>query len=340
MSMARCFVASALLLAAAASAQELQFADLGDFRLESGETIRNCRIGYRTFGQLNGDKSNAVLFPTWFTGTSQELAGFVGPGNLVDSSKYFVIVVDALGNGVSSSPSNSAAQPRMRFPRFTIRDMVSAQHRLLTQALGISRLHAVLGISMGGMQTFQWIVSYPDFMERAIPIVGTPRLTSYDLLLWEAELHAIQADASWKNGEYSSPPVAGMRTVADIQALNLTTPQYRVAQTSPAEFAQFLSQTEQETIRSFDANNWVRQLQAMLSHDVAAGGALEQAAAKVRARLLVVVGLQDHMVNPQPALAFAGLVKAETLELGSDCGHLSPDCEKDKAIPAVDRFLR
>src|SRR5579872_2704747 len=125
----RLFLA-ACLLAAPVFAQELKFAQLGEFRLESGETIRGCRLGYRTFGTLNAQKSNAVLFPTWFTGTTKELVGLIGPGKLVDPTNYFVITVDALGDGVSTSPSNSREQPHMKFPDLTIRDMVNSQHRL------------------------------------------------------------------------------------------------------------------------------------------------------------------------------------------------------------------
>jgi hypothetical protein len=109
-------VLTACLLAAPSFAQELRFAELGDFRLVSGEVIHDCRLGYRTFGKLNAEKSNAVLFPTWFTGTTENLVGLIGPGKLVDPDEYFVILADALGNGVSSSPSNSKQQPRMRFP--------------------------------------------------------------------------------------------------------------------------------------------------------------------------------------------------------------------------------
>jgi homoserine O-acetyltransferase len=194
---------------------------------------------------------------------------------------------------------------------------------------------------MGGMQTFQWMVSYPGFMDRAIPIVGTPKLTAYDLLLWEAELHAIKADRDWNNGEYKSVPEAGMRTVADIHALALETPGYRVHHTPPGEFQKFLNTTEQNTMRGFDSNNWVRQLEAMLGHDVSKSfaGDMQRAVAAVKARVLVIVGLQDHMVNPQPALAFARLLQAQTLELDSDCGHLITNCENQKIAAAVARFL-
>ncbi|MEK7753536.1 MAG: alpha/beta fold hydrolase, partial [Acidobacteriota bacterium] len=141
---------------------EQKFFAIGEFQLESGAAIRECRIGYRTYGALNADKSNAVLFPAWFTGTSKVPEQYfgTGPAKMIDTSKYFVVAVDALANGVSSSPSNSASQPRLAFPKITIRDMVNSQRRLITEVFGIKQLHAVVGISMGGMQAFQWAVSY------------------------------------------------------------------------------------------------------------------------------------------------------------------------------------
>jgi len=332
---------SAWLLTLPMSAQELKFADVGDFRLESGAVIRDCRIGYRTFGKLNAEKSNAVLFPTWFGGTTENLIGFIAPGKLVNPDKYFVILADALGDGVSSSPSNSRQQPHMKFPAIAIRDMVNSQHQLVEKVLHIPHLRAVIGISMGGMQTFQWMVAYPDFMDRAIPIVGSPKLTSYDLLLWRAGIHAIQADVNWKQGDYTAPPEAGLRTLADIDGLAIQTPSYRVRQTSPEDFKKFVETNEHDTIHGFDANNWIRQAQAMMGNDVSRpfGGDMSKAAAGVKARALVIVGLQDHMVNPQPALAFAQLLQAPTLELDSDCGHLAPDCQAAKVDATVERFL-
>ncbi len=322
-------------------AQELQFAALRDFPLESGATVRNCRIGYRTFGKLNAEKSNAILFPTWFGGTTENLISFIGPGKLIDSSRYFVIAVDALGDGVSTSPSNYASQPRMQFPSLAILDMVHSQHQLAEAVLHLPHLRAVMGISMGGMQTFQWMVAYPDYMDCAIPIVGSPKLTSYDLLLWESGIHAIEGDANWKGGDYTSPPEAGLRTRADIEALAIQTPAYRVAHTRPEDLQKFLEAEETASIHGFDANNWIRQAQAMIAHDISRpfGGDMAKATAAVKARVLIVVGLQDHMVNPTPALAFARLLHAPTVELDSDCGHVVTSCEEAKIGAAITDFL-
>lgn len=189
----RHFCALLVFLAAPLSAPAqpaLQTADLGRCTLENGAVIGNCTIGYRTAGTLNADRSNAVLFPTWFSGTSADLVGQLGPDGLVDTTRYFVVLVDALGNGVSSSPSTSTAQPDSTFPVFTVDDMVDTQHLLLTETLGIDSLHAVAGASMGGMQAFVWMTRYPDFMDKGVSITGTPRLTPQDRLLWRAELRA------------------------------------------------------------------------------------------------------------------------------------------------------
>ena len=332
----------ALLLPLAAQEGAQQFATLGDLQLESGEVIRECRIGYRTFGRLNTARSNAVLFPTWFTGNSGQLAGNFGPGKMVDTGSYYGIAVDAIGNGVSTSPSNSKAQPRLKFPRFTVRDMVESQHRLLTEVLHVNHLRAVMGISMGGMQTFQWMLSYPEFLDRAIPIVGSPRLSPYDVLLWEAEMHAIEADAGWKNGEYAARPVAAMRTVSDIHALALGTPAYYNRQNAGKAMAGVLEADEKATLESLDTNDYYRQLQAMLAHDVLRpfGGDAVRAAAAVKAKVTVIASLQDHMVNPESALVFARALHATVVELNGECGHRAPGCESSRVDAAVSQGLR
>jgi homoserine O-acetyltransferase/O-succinyltransferase len=332
-----------LWIAIAASAQngEQQFAALGDFKLESGEVIRDCRIGYRVFGQLNATKSNAVLFMSWFTGTSQDLADFVGPGRLADRSKYYVIAVDALGNGVSSSPSNSTQQPRMRFPRFSIRDLVNTQHQLLMNQLHIAHVRAVMGISMGGMQALQWQVSYADFMDQSISITGTPRPTAYDLTLLQSLIEANTNDPEWKNGEYKEQPRLGARTVAEILNLALSTPESYNQENSRGKWQEAIGEM-QKGVFAGDANDRIRQLQAIMDQDITAGfgGSLAQAAQVFHGRQLFVIANGDHMVNPAPALEFARLAKAEVFVLKGECGHMSPQlCERASAEKEVGSFL-
>jgi homoserine O-acetyltransferase/O-succinyltransferase len=334
-------VALMCLCAVPLAAQQLQYASLGNFRLENGQVLQNLRIGYRTLGKLNAQMSNVVVMPTAFMGKTSGMLGDVGPGKLVDSSKYYVILIDALGNGVSSSPSNSKAQPRMQFPEFNMRDMVNSQHELLTRVFKLSHVHAVVGVSMGGHQTFQWMVSYPDFMDEAVPIVGSPRPTSYDSLLHTTYLHAIMFSRDWNHGNYTSEPVAALSMVADILALNGATPEYRITNTTLAGLPRFMTGTQNSVVKSFDANNCVRQTQAMLAQDVSKpfGGSMEKAAAMVRARVLVVPSMQDHIVNPRPALDFAKLIHARVFKLTSDCGHGAPGCESKRLDPVVNAFL-
>jgi homoserine O-acetyltransferase/O-succinyltransferase len=318
-------------------AQTLQFAELGDFKVESGEVIHDCRIGYRTFGTLNSNKSNVVLFPTWALGTTEQLISDIGTGKLVDSTKYYVIAADALANGVSSSPSNSKSQPRMSFPKITIGDMVNTQHQLLTKVLHLNHVKAVMGMSMGGMQTFQWMVSYPEFMDKAIPIVGSPRVTPYDLVFLRAQLRAIMTDPDWNNGNYTDNPARVAE--AEFLALILTTPDEYNRHMTRERVAEELDKAENTT--GFDSNDKIRQLQAIMALDVSApfGGSMERAAAAVRAKALVIPSLKDRAVNPQPALDFASLLHAKVLQLEGDCGHIAPGCESQKVNEAVAEFL-
>ncbi|MES2730692.1 MAG: alpha/beta hydrolase [Bacteroidota bacterium] len=315
-----------------------RYADLGDFDLESGLVIQNCRIGYRTFGKLNKDLSNVILFPTWFAGTSQDVVGYVGGANkMLDSLKYYIIAVDALGNGVSSSPSNSKQQAGAAFPKFSIRDMVNSQYLLLTRKLKINRLEAVIGISMGGMQTFQWMISHPEFMFKAIPIVGSPRLTSQDLLLCQTQLQVIETN---QNCESNEPAL--MKSLAYIHALALTTPEYRVRMTKTEDYKKYLADQE-KGVMTKKPLDWACQLRAIVEHDIYEdpGKTVEQIAQTITTRyVLIVSAIQDHMVNPASARELATLLQAETLELTGDCGHLAPSCELPRLVEAVQRVLK
>ena len=319
-----------LLCVLVAQAQEQQFANIGDLKLQNGGVIRNCRIGYRTFGTLNSNKSNVVVFPTWAGGTTEQLKSNFGRGKLIDTTSYFVVAIDALSNGVSSSPSNSRLQPRMRFPIFSLRDTVESQHELLTKILKIDHVKAVAGISMGGMQTFQWIVSYPGFMDKAIPIVGSPRLAPYDLMLWAAQIEALMRDRDWKGGNYVANPARALDFA--FGELLLTTPtDYNRRKTREQVFADL--EKARKDPKRFDANDKIRQVQAMMSLDVAGD------VGAVKAKVLVVVSKFDHVVTPGPATEFANLIGAKLVDLEGDCGHLATSCESRRLNEAVTQFL-
>jgi homoserine O-acetyltransferase len=316
---------------------ELLLADLGDFRLENGQVIKDCRVGYRTFGTLNKNRSNAILFPTWLAGSSEDLVnlGFIGPSKLADTSRYFVIAVDAFGNGVSSSPSNSKKQPSCSFPEFSMRDMVKAQHLLLTKHLHLKQLYAVIGISMGGMQAFQWVISYPDFMQKAIPIMGSPRMAPFDLLLFNAELRAAETICTINDGEGS-----GLKTLAALQALTSRTPEYYLKNLSRSDVPRVLADTE-KILMKYNLADWAWQVKAIIGHDIFKPPVTseERAAKSIRTKLLVIVSRNDLMVNPEPALALANVLESKSLVLQGDCGHFSFLCEADQINSAASSFL-
>jgi homoserine O-acetyltransferase len=317
-----------------------QFAELGDFNLRGGGVIHDFRIGYRTLGKLNADRTNAILWPTWLGGRTEDLLPFVGPANVVDTGKYFVILVDSIGNGASSSPSNSKAQPLMKFPEYLIHDMVNSEHRLATEVLHLSHLHAVIGMSMGGMQAFAWAVLYPDFMDLVIPMAGSPQSTSFDELLWNAEIDAIELDPEWNHGNPTGPLQRGLALAAEIESMNVTTPGYRVSHTNSEGFQAFFGGIKKNaTGDAGTACDQIRQRQAILSLNLPAefGLSFEQVAKRVKAKMLIFIPTQDHLVNPEPARRFAKKVGAPVISLDSPCGHLSFACIS--VGPIVAQFL-
>jgi homoserine O-acetyltransferase/O-succinyltransferase len=302
-----------------------QFGEIGDLKLISGEVLRECRVGYRTYGQLNAEKSNVIVYPTWANGRTEQMEGSM---TWLRDAGYFVVAVDALSNGVSSSPSNSRLQPRMKFPKITIRDMVESQHELLIHVLHINHVKAVMGVSMGAMQTFQWVAAYPEFMDKAVPIVGSPRLAPYDLVHWQAQIDAIRNDRLWNNGDYTENPAGAFEY--EIGAMILTTPEFYNAHTTRDKvFVEIAKSRDHYT--GPDANNKIRQMEAMM--------ALDANATAVKARVFIVVAKNDHTVTPGPALEFAKSLGVEPFILDNACGHSIHACPDDGMGQAILKFL-
>jgi homoserine O-acetyltransferase/O-succinyltransferase len=327
-------------LSAVAEDGAQQFADLGRCTLDSGQTIEHCRVGYRTFGTLNAAGDNAVLMPTWLNGRTEDLLSLVGsaPGKtrLIDTTKYYAVLLDALGDGVSSSPSNSDEQKGVSFPSITERDMVRAEYRAVTEVLHLKHAHAVIGISMGGEQTFEWAVTYPEFFALAVPIAGTPQLTSYDLLSHTITLDAMLADPDYKDGKYGEkqPP---LKLANELLKMEVTTPQFRVEHTDRKDFPALLEEARKPERQ--DANDRMWQLKAVLAHDVLRGKSIEEVAKGTRAKWLVIVSAHDHLVYPAPALAWVKAVAAETYISDTPCGHVLMECDAEQVSQRVEKFL-
>ena len=318
----------------------LRIAELGQCKLENGQVIEDCRVGYRTFGHLNDAADNAVLVPTWLYGTSADLISLFGPGDspqqLIDTTRYFGIAIDALGNGISSSPSNSPRQHGTAFPAYTLRDSVNAQYRVMTETLHLKHLHALVGLSMGGEQTFDWAVMYPQFFDLAVPILGTPRLTSYDLQAKQIMVDSITRDPDYANGEYKTEPALKLANL--LGNLTVTTPEYRNRETARSKLPEFIAQAEAPL--SIDANDRVWQLHAIMQQDVIGSRTLADAARSTPVRFLVIVSAQDHLVNPQPALDWAAATGAPTYISQGDCAHLIMTCDAEAVSSRVKAFLQ
>lgn len=180
---------------------------IGELLLEEGGTISDCRLAVATFGELNDAKDNVILVPTWYSGTHQVWRDiYIGPDHALDPSRYFIVVANQIGGGLSTSPHN-ADDPSIAmssFPRVRIGDDVMAQERLLRERFGVERLQLVVGGSMGAQQTYEWAVRFPDQVLRAAPIAGTACNTPHDFLFTEALNEQIWGDPGWQSGEYRS----------------------------------------------------------------------------------------------------------------------------------------
>lgn len=193
--------------------------DLGDVPLQRGATLRNAKLAYKTYGKLDADKGNVIVYPTWYSGQHYDNEWLIGPGMALDPGKYFIIVPNMLGNGLSSSPSNTPEPYNLsRFPDITLYDNVRLQHRLVTEKFGIERIALVTGWSMGAQQTNQWGCLYPDMVQRIAPFCGSAKTAPHNIVFLEGVKAALTADAAWNGGWYSAPPSKGLRAVGRVYA--------------------------------------------------------------------------------------------------------------------------
>jgi homoserine O-acetyltransferase len=268
-----------------------------DFTFGSGETLPELRQHYMTLGTPQRDSrnqiSNAVLLLHNTTGSSKgwlapELAGeLFGPGQPIDISRFFIVMPDAIGFGGSSKPSNGL---RTRFPHYRYTDMVVAQHRLLTEALGIERLQLILGISMGGMLTWLWGEMYPDFMSALVPLACQPSaMSGRNWIQRRMQIEAIRSDPDWNDGNYTAQPSRYVLTpfgALFIQSVLRIQEQAPTRQAADALYRQMV-----ERARKGDANDRLYQLESSMDYDPA------PALARIKAPLLAI-NFADDALNP------------------------------------------
>ncbi len=325
-----------------------RFGQMGDLRLESGEVIQRCAQSFVAHGKLSPAKDNAVLVCISLTGNHHRLDFLIGPGRALDTDRFFIVCADPLGNGLSTSPSNSQHQPGMRFPRFTIRDMVHAQYRLMTETLGIPRLHAVVGASMGGMQALQWAVSHPDFAANVVAMTPMAKTHPWAALAVAAARACLKADPTWSEQGFHGVPDRGWRAYTALMTALLSRTPAAVADLAPDTVAarHWLDRlTEQNLANGFDAHDYLYQSWAYEAHDVGetpgAGGDVASALTRVRATTLILAPPVD-LFNPAESARIAArqIPGARFVEIPSQQGHQAATATRADDAAFLNRVIR
>jgi homoserine O-acetyltransferase/O-succinyltransferase len=270
-----------------------------DFRFETGEVLPELRLHYTTLGTPrrgpDGRVNNAVLIMHGTTGSgqgflSETFAGnLFGPGQLLDATRYFIILPDAIGHGRSSRPSDGL---RMRFPRYTFDDMVETQYRLVTEHLGVDRLRLVTGTSMGGMHTWVWGYRYPDFMDALMPLASLPvEIAGRNRMQRRMMVDAITEDPEWRGGEYAEQP-RGLTYAIHSLLFMVSSPLQWQGQAPTREAAEaFLAERVAAYRRSLDANDMIYAFESSRDYDPSPH------LGRIRVPLLAINSADDQ-VNP------------------------------------------
>jgi homoserine O-acetyltransferase len=303
------FLVAAALLAADYPAPTEGDYTIRDFKFASGETLPELRVHYRTLGKpekdAQGKTLNAVLIMHGTTGSGAqfirpEFAGeLFGKDQPLDATKFFIVLPDGIGHGKSSKPSDGM---HAKFPRYGYIDMVEAQYRLLTDGLGINHARLVMGTSMGGMHTWLWGESHPDFMDALMPLASLPTQISGRNRAWRRVIiDAIRNDPAWSGGDYTAQPPS-LRTTAEMLWFMSSNPVQRQKEAPTlAKTDEALDKFVADITKADDANGVLYALEA--SHDYDPGPNLE----KIRAPLLAI-NSADDLINP-PEL---GILERET----------------------------
>jgi len=300
--------------------------EIPDFTLECGVTLRPARVAYQTYGTLAEDRSNAIVYPTWYSGRHWDNEWLIGEGMALDPERWFIIVPNMLGNGLSSSPSNTPPpHDRARFPRISVLDNVESQYRLVTEVFGIETLPLVLGWSMGAGQTYQWAVSHPEMVQRMLPFCGSSRTSPHNRVFLEGVKAALTADAAFAGGWYrpDALPVTGLRAAARVyagwgfsQAFYWDEVWREMGHTSLEDF--LVGFWEGFFLDDRDPNNLLTMLDTWWNGDVGSTpgfGSTEEALASITARCLVLPAEKDLYFPPEDEQWAVGHVPSAELRV-------------------------
>jgi homoserine O-acetyltransferase len=271
-----------------------------EFRFASGESLPQLRMHYTTIGQpvkdASGRTTNAVLIMHGTTGSGRNFltdnfAGkLFGPAQILDASRYFIILPDAIGHGKSSKPSDGM---HMRFPAYNYDDMVKADYQLITEGLHINHLRLVMGTSMGGMHSWVWGYTYPDFMDALLPLASLPvEIAGRNRIQRKMAIDLIKQDPQWQNGEYAKQPVLGMRGAISSLIFMTSAPlRWQIDAPTRDKAEKMLDNLVNRYLSSLDANDFIYQFDA--SRDYNPQPHLE----KIKAPL-TAINSADDQVNP------------------------------------------
>ncbi len=271
--------------------------EAGDVILQSGLTYRHARLAYKTHGTLDAAKSNAIVYPTSYGAQHYDLEWAVAPGKALDPTRYFIVIVNKFGNGLSSSPSNTPPPfDRARWPHFTMTDNVRVQERLLREVFGIERVRLAYGFSMGAQQALHWGALFPDRVERIAAICGSAKTSPHNLVFLEGVKAALTADPAWQDGWFATPPVRGFQAMGRVYAgWGLSQAFYREEEWRKLGFSSledFLVGSWEANFRRRDANDLLAMLWTWQHADISANelysGDLAKALGAITADALVM----------------------------------------------------
>ena len=286
--------ADMLAVPAVAVAQTEAVYSIGRFAFENGGEIPDMKVGYITWGTLNAAKSNAILLVPGTSANRHAYDAHIGPGKTFDTDKYFVIGADPIGGGTSSSPKDRLG---VAFPRYTIRDMVRAQHEMVTKGLGISKLLAVGGSSMGSFQTVEWGIGFPDAMRGLIMIVPAARSDNHFAAVVDAFEAMITLDPGYQGGKYTVNPTEGIRRAALIYFPWTTSDEFLVG-LDEAAYEAAKKAAGERWVKEWDATSMLWRYYASRGHDASKpfGGDMMKALGQIKAPALLLPSLTDRTI--------------------------------------------